>query len=237
MQKKKFQCRVEDLPMLGLFILSSLKQDINDFAKFSSIFTPEYIRILEEKINMCRDLVSSSIIVKELKAVTQQLSDKSNGLRLKLNILEGYIRLSAQELDISEKDTGLREVRDCISRHNTEGLVANTKKLLTVTKRNQTILETKGLNPTLFKEIEDHIQEIVVLNTKQNDLISERNRLTQNNIEVSNDLWEYFQPVLKAAKAIYKGVNDVKLKDYTLSQLLKRIHATKKKDDPEEEED
>jgi hypothetical protein len=35
---------------------------------------------------------------------------------------------------------------------------------------------------------------------------------------------------LDAAKALYRGVDDVKLKDYTVLQLKKRIHAEGKRE-------
>jgi hypothetical protein len=82
----------------------------------------------------------------------------------------------------------------------------------------------------IFTCFKNQIIEISALNVKQNDLVSKRNRLTKQNIEMFNDLWESLQPVLKTAKAIYRGVDDVKLKDYTIAQLLKRINATRKKE-------
>jgi hypothetical protein len=105
----------------------------------------------------------------------------------------------------------------------------NMHKLLTVVRRNLSVLETKGLRSELVSDIESQIGEISALNTRQNDLISDRNRLTKQNIELFNDLWESLQPVLKTAKAIYRGVDDTKLKDYTVAQLMKRINAGRKR--------
>ena len=42
-----------------------------------------------------------------------------------------------------------------------------------------------------------------------------------------NDLWTSLQPILKTAKAIYRVVDETKLKDYTVTQLVKRINARK----------
>jgi hypothetical protein len=54
--------------------------------------------------------------------------------------------------------------------------------------------------------------------------------MTEKNIYQFNDLWDSLQPILKTAKAIYRGVDEVKLKDYTVTQLTKRIHAEGKRD-------
>ncbi|MDR1553488.1 MAG: hypothetical protein LBS69_08520 [Prevotellaceae bacterium] len=231
---KKFQGKIEDVPVLGEFLLSNVKKDINDFRSFSSVFTPDYLTGIETKINLCKELISSSSVTKELKTVTRQLYSKSKGLRVKLNVLEGYLKLGANDLDVTVEDAGLKNVRNDITRCNTEGLASNMQKVITVVKRNQPALEAKGLRPEMISDIESQIGEISALNVKQNDLISKRNRLTKQNIELFNDLWESLQPVVKTAKAIYRGVDDVKLKDYTIAQLLKRINATRKKEKDEQ---
>jgi hypothetical protein len=222
--KKKFRCKVEELPVIGGFLLSSLKKDIDDFSNFSLTFDPNFVSMLEEKVRVCNNLISSSTLTEELKLVTIQLSDKSKSLRVKLNKIEGLIKLAGNDLDVTVDDTGLKSVRNSISKGNTESLILNTKNFIAVIKRNVNALLAKGLRPELIDDIEKTIDEIGALNIKQNDIVSNRNRLTKQNIEVFNDLWETLKTVFNAAKAIYRGVDDTKLKDYTLTQLLKRIN-------------
>jgi hypothetical protein len=230
---KKFQCKIEDLPVMGEFLLNSVKEDLNDFINFSSVFTPDYLTSVETKINSCKELISSSVVAKELKAVTGQLYEKSKGLRVKLNALEGYLKLGNGELDVSVESMGLKNVRNDISRSNIESLMFNIHNLLAAVKRNQSVLEAKGLKQELIDGIESQTSEINVLNTRQNSLISNRNRLTKQNIEQFNDLWDSLQPILKTAQAIYRGVDSTKLKDYTVAQLMRRINATRKKEKDE----
>jgi hypothetical protein len=237
MMTKKFQCKIEDVPIIGEFLLSSVKKDINDFSGFSSTFTPEFLTTIETKISSCKELTSSSTIVKELKAVTKQIRDKSKGLRVKLNVLEGYLKLSKGTLDIAVEDAGLKNVRHNISRFNIEGLISNVQTLLVAVKRNQSVLEAKGFKPSIINDLETQINEINVLNTKQNDLISDRNRTTKQNITLFNDLWENITPIVETAKALYRGVDETKLKDYTIAQLIKRINAGKRKEKEESSEE
>jgi hypothetical protein len=227
---KKFPCKIEELPTIGEFILEREVKDSADFSCYSSLFTPEYLTTIKNKIVACKELVASSTVAKELKAVTQQLCDKSKRLRIKMNVLEGYLKIGVKELDILLEDVGLKSVRNDITRNNTEGLILNVQKALTAVKRNQPVLETKGLKPELIGDIETQMQEIDLLNVKQNNLISDRNRLTKANIELFNDLWDSLHPILDAAKALYRGVDDVKLKDYTVLQLKKRVHAEGKRE-------
>jgi hypothetical protein len=77
----------------------------------------------------------------------------------------------------------------------------------------------------LIDEIETQLREINSLNEKHNKLISKRNRLTGENVEKFNDLWNSLKPIFDTAKAIYQGADKVKLKNYTIAQLMKRINA------------
>jgi hypothetical protein len=227
--KRLFQCKLEELPVIGEFLLNSLRKDLADFSGFSPLFTESFIQTVEVKISTCRELISSSTVTGELKAVTAKISDSVNRLRVKLNILEGYLKLGAAELDISVADAGVKDVRSAISRGNIEGVTANTRKLLTAVKRNQPALEAKGMNPALPVDIETQVREIDVLNAGQNELLSARNRLTVENIELFNDLWKSLLPISETAKALYRGVNQTKLNDYTIVQLKKRISAERKR--------
>ncbi|MDR3261110.1 MAG: hypothetical protein LBT78_04670 [Tannerella sp.] len=227
---KKFPFKIEELPTIGDFVLESVLKDSDDFSSYSSLFSPEYLATVKKKIVTCKGLVASSTVGKELKAATQQLYGKSKQLRVRLNALEGYLKIGAKELDILLEDVGLKNIRNDITRNNTEGLILNVQKALTAVKRNLPALTAKGLKPELIGDIETQIQEIDALNVKQNNLISARNRLTKANIELFNDLWDSLRPILDAAKAIYRGVDNVKLKDYTILQLKKRVNAEGKRD-------
>jgi hypothetical protein len=225
MSNKKIPCKTEEVPVIGEFIMNSAEKDINDFNGYSSVFTTDYFASIKTKVEVCKELVKSSVVTKELKTITRQLYDESKSLRTKLNVLEGYLKLGADKLDIAFKDIGLGKVRLDIIRHNIEGLLSNMKTSLIAAKRNQPVLASLGLKQTLIDEIETQLQKINSLNVTQNALISKRNRLTVENIDKINDLWDSLRSILTAARAMYRGVDEVKLKDYTITQLKKRVNA------------
>jgi hypothetical protein len=222
---RKFHCKLEELPAVAEFISDGIKKDMDEFSKFSPDFNPDFVARLDSKIIECKKVSSSSAITMGMKLVTNQLNDLSKGLRVKLNVVEGYLKLGAAELDVLVADTGLKNVRNNISKGNIEGVISNTQKFIEVVKRNQNVLINKGMNMELINDIEKQIDDIDALNRKQNAMISDRNRLTKQNLELFNDLWDCLLPALNAAKAMFKGVDDVKLKDYTVTQLVKRINA------------
>ena len=228
--KKLFQCKFEELPVIGEFVVDSARKDIADFSSFSPVFTALYFDGIDAKIAVCREKVRSWVVTQELKATTEKLVNMTGGLRVKLNLLEGYLKLAASDLDVKATDMGLSVVRAAISRGNTEKVIMGITEMLIAVRRNQAALEARGMKPALITEIAAIAQDISDLNVKQNELESARNRLTEENMELFNDLWKALLPVFETGKALYRGVDGAKLKDYTVAQLVKRIdHEGKRK--------
>jgi hypothetical protein len=225
MNAKKFPCKIEEVPMIGELVIVSAERDIEDFSGYSSLLTADYFASVKAKIEVCKELVKSSAVAKELKSVTLQLYDKTKNFRIKLNALEGYLKLGADMLDVSVKDINIKNVRTDITRGNVGGLLSNMKTSLIAVKRNQPVLEAQGMKPMFIDEIETYLQEIESLYEKQSELTIKRNRLTVDNIDKFNDLWSCIKLIINTAKAIYSGINEVKLKDYTITQLKKKIGA------------
>ncbi|MDR2126326.1 MAG: hypothetical protein LBP63_05820 [Prevotellaceae bacterium] len=222
---KNFPCKLEEVPVIGEFVVNSAERNIDDFSAYPAVFNPDYFATLRSKIEVCKDLLQSSAITNELKFVTNQLYRKVGNFRVAVNVLEGYFKLGANRLDIAVKDSGIKEVRNDITRGNVEGLFANMQTALAAVKRNQIALNAVGMKQSLLDEINNQLRTIRELNEQQNGLIGNRNSLTVENVEKFNDLWNSLKPILNAAKIIYKGVDEAKLKDYTVSQLRKRINA------------
>jgi hypothetical protein len=225
MSTKKFTCRVEDLPVIGEFVVNSAEKDINDFNNYSAKFTIEYLATVNSQIEVCKELAKSSTITKELKSATHQLYYTTKNFRIKLNALEGYLKIGVDKLDIAIEDFGLKKIRSNIVRSNIEGFLSNMRTTMVAVKRNISTLEAQGMKPAFIDEIETHLQEINSLNVKQNELISKRNRLTADNINKFNDLWSNLKLIMNTAKAIYRDVNEAKLKDYTIAHLKRRVNA------------
>jgi hypothetical protein len=225
MKSKSFPCKLEEVPVIGEFIVSSAERDIDDFSGYSAMFNLGYLGTVRSKIDVCKELVKASAVSKELKFVTDLIYDKCGNFRIPVNVLEGYLKLGADKLDISVKDVGLKNVRMDISKRNIEGLLSNMQTSLVAVKRNFVVLEAYGMKQTLLDAIEAQLKEIGELNVKQNTLMSKRNSLTVENIDKFNDLWSNLKLIINTAKAIYRGVNEAKLKDYTITHLKKRVNA------------
>jgi hypothetical protein len=232
-KKRLFQCSISDLPVLGEFLLESLGRDINDFSNYSPLFTTSYSDSIRAKIVTCREVTRSWIFIKELKSVTETLYSSIKALRVTINPVEGYVKLAAASLDVAVDDVGLKEVRRSIGRGNAETLVPAVAELLSTLRRNIAALQAVGLQESVLTAIEEQTAAIDALNVKQNELESRRNRVTEQDIDVFNDLWFALQPILETGRALYRGVDAAKLKDYTIAQLKKRLHPHPQKQQPD----
>ena len=138
--KKLFQCAFEELPVVAEFLIISLIRDMADFNGYSPVFTPSYPEAIREKITVCVTRMRSWTVIQELKATTIQLLEKTEGLRLKLNRVDGYLKLAVHELDVPVASFGVTAVRQMIARGNTEGLLESIPVMLVAVERNFSVL-------------------------------------------------------------------------------------------------
>jgi hypothetical protein len=227
MSTKKFPCRIEEIPVFGEFVVSSAEKDINDLNGYSPLFTIEYLSSVKSRIEICKELIISSTVVRELNDVTQQLHDKGKTFRLTLNALNKYLQPGRDRLNIAIEDVGLKNIRVDIRKGNIEKFMSSIRILLVAVKRNLQVLEVRGMTPAFINEIETQLQEINSLNEKQNSLISKHDKVISENIDRFNDLWNSIRTILTAARVIYRDTDEVKMKDYTFAQLKRRVNAQK----------
>lgn len=225
MEEKKFNCKMEDVPVITGFALESLDKDLADFANFSPIFTTLFVTNAKTKQSACYELTKTNDVLKLQKVITKNITTKVGELRLSLNLLEGYLKLANDGLDIKASDFGLKNIRTAISNTNIEGIISDTRSLIAILKRNETVLQAKGLKTEFVTALTALVQEIETLNMQQNMKKNERSHVSVVNIKVFNELWDTLGTILDAGRAIYRGVDEVKLKEYTLANLLKRVHS------------
>ncbi len=219
---------MEEMPIIAGFVLSSVTRDLEDFKEYSDIFTPEYLTDFETKRKACTELIMTDSINVALKATTAKLRDQLKELSIFLVRIEGYINMANK--GTSGERFGIKKLRQQLYKGNVEGTILNGRIFVTNLDENKTFLMEKGLRQELIENLKTLINTIENLNFEQNDLLSRRAQNCLSNIEAFNSLWFVLQPVLHAGKAIYKANNEAKLKDYTLSQLRKRMNNEQKID-------
>ncbi|MEI8202253.1 MAG: carboxypeptidase-like regulatory domain-containing protein [Bacteroidota bacterium] len=224
MDKKLFQGRIEDLPIMGGSLQISLVRDASDFAPYIDFHAPFPANFLA-KTEEVEAVVRPVVIINQMKTVTFNVIKNSYGLRALLNPAEIFFNNAGTGLDVMVADMGLHAVRSAISKGNTEGLLLAGITLNQNIARNHTVLETKGMTIAMQDALVAAFASIKADNDTQTILRQLRSSTTADDMKLYNDYWTiYVSPTLKAGKLIYKISNPAKAKDYTASLLLAAMH-------------
>lgn len=237
MNSKNFNCNYEDLPVVTGFILTSFENDKLDFLAYSPLFADPFLSNARAKHTECTTIVKASDILKYQKAAKGKLDQLANEIRLYLNEIEGYLKLAKSSLNISVDDFGLSTIREAIASSSREKIASGGQSLLVHLRNNATALSAVGFSNQKLENFETMLNNLSSLNNEHNDKKNERIRTADTNIDKFNALWDVTTTIVDAARAIYKGKNEVKLREYTISNVMKRIHnsssSSDKKDDTE----
>jgi hypothetical protein len=231
-EKKLFSVKIDDLPLIAQVLMESFKRDLNAFTAFSPVFNADLIEVVLGKIELCRFAIRAWVITQELKEVSTKLYADIAGTRLQMNALEAYVKLASPNLDIAAANFGIKQVRKAITSNNAEKVPETLRQLLFNVERNITALAGVGMPATLPNEIKQRATEIDNLNTLQNVIESKRAIQTDQDMHLFNDLWITIQPVIETGKALFRGIDETKLKDYTISQIEQKLHHEKKQEIP-----
>ncbi len=224
MEEKKFNCKMEDVAVIAGFVLESMERDMVDFVKFSPIFSDTYVSNVRTKQIECNQIMKSGDVLKFQKVVKTQLDAKLGDLRLNLNQVEGYLKMADDTLDIQLSDFGLKAIRTAIGDGNVEKVLSDGRSLIANLKRNESALQAKGLSAETLGGLTALVTGIDELNTNHNSKKNERSRTADDSIKIFNELWDNTSTILDAGRALYRGVDEVKLREYTMTNLQKRVH-------------
>lgn len=235
MEKKKFNCKMQDIPIIAGFLLSSMERDKADFISFSPMYADPFMANLRDKQNECYEIVKSADVLKHQKMVKTQIDTSVAQLRVLLNKNEGYLKLAEKELDIKLDDFGIKAIRNAMTKSDLEKTISEGRSLVINLKRNATILNAKGLKQEGIDEVATAITELNTLNEKHNTLKNDRSRAASDNNAMLNETWDVINMITSAGRALYRGSDAIKLKEYTMSNLQKRVYnETSKSDIPAE---
>jgi hypothetical protein len=231
MESKKFNCKMQDIPVIMGFALASMERDKPDFINYSPMFADPFMADVRIKQTECYEIVTAADVLNKQKMVKAQLDTSVGQLRVQLNKNEGYLKLAEKELDIKMEDFGIKGTRTALSKGDMEKTIAGGHTLVSNMKRNAAVLATKGLKQAGIDEMATLITEIDTLNEKHNTLKNDRSRAAGDNSAKLNEMWDLIGVIASAGRAMYKGVDPIKLKEYTISNLQKRVYNVSGKAD------
>lgn len=169
----------------------------------------------------------------QLKVITARLDKNLAKLRKPINLLANYLDLAEEAIPLSAADFGIQPLRESITSGDVEGVVRNLAVLNRNITRYTDSLTAQGLKPEIVSYFADAATPITDDNKQQHQIISQRQRLVEENIELMNALYATIRRVCKTAKALYKTESPAKVADYTISRLKKEIRRINKQEQAE----
>ena len=215
--------RIEEVPTLGGFTLASLQRDLADFSgykpgKYTAAFITDY-QTAQTTVNA---IINPKQLTAELKLITARIFENTNGLRQKIDLIEGYIA-DATGLSIGKKDFGISAVRKSINRDDQEALSGALAFLITNINNNLTPLTAQGYTTAQHTALTTAKSNLDNDNIAQNQKISARALLVTDNIDTINNFAQTMKDIWADGKRLYKTSSKTKLNDYTNAKLIERI--------------
>ena len=226
--KLLIQCRIEEVPTIGGFLINSITTDLADFTAFSPIYNATYLTNANTQLAAIEALINPKQLTAELKAITLRIYTNIAVLRSKIDFLEGYIIRATAPLTIPVKDFGITQVRKANNSGDVEKLLTALAYLLTNANNNMAALTPKGYTATQHTALTTIKTQLNDDNIAQNAKLNERNNKVKDNYTLINDFWKNIcTDISDAGKRIYKKTN--KADDYTIAELKRRIRQEQKK--------
>jgi hypothetical protein len=226
-------CRIEELPFLADFTRDSFVRDTEYFKAFSPEFGNNYLQTFDSQAQLVNEVVSPSLLMAEQKAITSRIAAHYTNARNITNRLERYTEMAtdAKLLKITVSDFGFKTLRKEIDRNNDEAVVKKLGEALQQADNNREALEPMGFTPAFRQELATFIQSFAtdILNQKRKK--EERLKLTENNSGQFSVLWKMISNIQNTGKVIFKEKDKSKLKDYTYTDLIKKVRLQRKKED------
>jgi hypothetical protein len=221
-----YACKDEELTVIAGFVTFSLKRDEKDFASYSHIFSKDFVKKLETESKEAASLVrAGSRGTSKLKTSTKALYGALDGLAKDAQRLKGYIKLAGASIEGGVKSFGITKLSTSVNRRDAEGVLAELKTLEELVEQNKAALKAAGMTDSFLKKLKEAPGQIQALNQAQYESRSQRGHNVADNIERLNSLYVRISAVLDVGKIIYKGVNPTKVKEYTFSELKKRVRG------------
>jgi len=226
---KNFRCKNEELIVICEYVQTALQRDLKDFTAYAPKFTQLYLTNFSAKTAAMRQLVFPHDKTRELKIVTARLYANMDEVADLLTRLEGYIKLSKNDIPLTVKDFGTAVLKQKIRRRDAEAVLQLLQQVNSNIEKYKEVLTKQGLPDESIKQLNEAIVTIATDNQKQYEIVSSRRVLTAENKNALNTLYEEMMDICEIGKILYRKSNNAKLPDYTFNYLMKNVRTEIKK--------
>ena len=223
----KITCRIEELSVLGGFLLSSMESSLGDFTAYAPDMDGAYVAAVYAELAVISALKQPKQVTAERKVITMRIYEESLLLREQMNLLEGYA-MRADGLSIDWMDLGISAVRTKIKSKDVEGLLSAVAFLISNVEDNMAALSAVGYTASQHAALTAAVAGLKVDVVAHNDMRNERNNLATENYAKFNAFWLRLQDIADAGKRIYRWTAPNRVDDFTISTLIGRMRAERR---------
>lgn len=221
--ERKFNSKIEELPIVAGYQLANLARDLKEFTDFSPKFDQSYLDEFENRIMEVQEVASPKLETQELKKITDRLYKTMDALIRPLDFIEGYLKIGKKEISISPKDFGTKPLKQDIRRRNAEGVIFHLQMVNTNVVKHKELLTAYGFSEEIMKILNDSVAPIQADNQLQYKIVSGRKMLVEQNKELFNNLYDQIIELGEIAKILFGKTDKLKASEYRFTNLLKSV--------------
>lgn len=230
--KPLFTCRAEEVVPLARLLRAHYVADEADFVDLlPDEYGKKFLTAYDARMAAAEGALSGRSAAARSQLLGQQVQATMAKLPVLLNRLEARVR-RAVPLTVPVKGFGLKPVRDALVAEDPERLELALKTLLENLEANAAALAAKGHQAADTELLRTLRGQLAAASTAQDVAQTAQQGVTQENVVTLNQLYALMRELLADGKSLYRGVDKVKERNYTLAQLLKRVRRERGEDAP-----
>lgn len=208
----------QDMLPLADMVMESFKRDQAAFEAENKKYNVTFLNAFISQIEVLDKMEQAEALLTEQKKVTKEINGFIDTLYKPLK----FLGVSMEDAKLPTKIC--QETIDSLRRRDMEASIDHLKSLLQIVNTNLDALTLEGMNPDTPSFLENNLKDIITKSTLQNKLKQKHQLACSTNTGSYSGLYTtYIAPICKLGKVIF--FKDPKIKEYTVSELLKKVHT------------
>lgn len=221
------RARNEEKAPLGEFMLQSFKEDQKEIEVRFPELNDAFVVDFQAKLEVVKDLESTLVYDTNEATVTKELYAEADAFNKEMNFLSSYFK------GVGLATTSITKLKEKLVSRNIEGALLELKAVRQLARENKAALESKGMKPDFPDVMDVSYASMTTKNVLQNKIMDDRKDLVDANKADYDALYACVSTVAEKGKIVFDGSR--KEEKYTITDVIKRMRAPKKKDDDEPE--
>jgi len=224
-QELLIRCRIEELPFVARFILSSLKRDRLIIAATYPTYTPDFITDLDKQILDLDSIINPIQYTSYITLLTQKIIEANTVIQNHLPSSKRYVDKAGKNLVTAPQSFYLSKLSKSVNtgdRESTATTLKDTLDTINITE-NLAALKAEGYTDALDTLLKNNRKIIADNIVARKAKIDERSLVVNSNYVKMNALWNVITEINKDAKSIFGKTDKSKADDYKISSLIALI--------------